>query len=117
MSKNPHHSPTRHVLGLAALSGLGLAATPAAHAAVLSPAAPAAPGVDGTAAAMATVHDAASRIGATQLYPLAHTPLDLLSNNLHVPVAGTDLSTFPVTAPFHDGLPLNEVPVVGKLLR
>jgi len=117
MSKNPHHSPTRRVLGLAALSGLGLAAAPAAHAAVLSPAAPAAPGVDGTAAAMATVHDAASRIGATQLYPLAHTPLDLLSNNLHVPVAGTDLSTFPVTAPFHDGLPLNEVPVVGKLLR
>lgn len=113
MSKNPH-SPARRVLGLAALSGLGLAAAPAAHAAVQYPAAP---GADGTAAAMATVHDATSRIGATQLYPLAHTPLDLLSNNLHVPVAGADLSTLPVTAPFRDGLPLNEVPIVGKLLR
>ena len=44
---------------------------------------------------MATVHSAAARLGATQLYPLAHTPLDLLSNNLHVPVGGADLSTFP----------------------
>ena len=113
MSKIPH-STTRRVLGLAALSGLGLAAAPAAHAAVQSPAAP---GADGTAAAMAVVHDSATRLGATQLYPLAHTPLDLLSNNLHVPVGGADLSTFPVTAPFDDGLPLNEVPVVGKLLR
>jgi hypothetical protein len=96
MSKNPHPA-TRRVLGLAALSGLGLAAAPAAHADAQSP--------------------AAAWIGATQLYPLAHTPLDLLSNNLHVPVGGADLSTFPVTVPFHDGLPLNEVPVVGKLLR
>lgn len=85
MSENPR-STARRLLGLAALSGLGLAAAPAAHA-------------------------------AAQLYPLAHTPLDLLSNNLRVPVGGADLSTFPVTAPLHDGLPLDEVPVVGKLLR
>ncbi|ACU69731.1 hypothetical protein Caci_0796 [Catenulispora acidiphila DSM 44928] len=88
MSKNPR-SAARRALSLAALSGLGLAAAPAAH--------------------------AAAGLGATQLYPLAHTPLDLLSNNLHVPVGGMDLSTFGVTAPFHDGLPLREVPVVGPL--
>jgi hypothetical protein len=91
MSKNPR-SAARRVLSLAALSGLGLTAAPAAHA-------------------------AATGLGSTQLYPLAHTPLDLLSNNLHVPVGGMDLATFGVTAPFHDGLPLREVPVVGALMH
>ena len=90
MSENPR-SAARRALGLAALTGLSLAAAPAAHAATAG-------------------------LGATPLYPLAHTPLDLLSNNLRVPVAGMDLSTFPVTTPFHDGLPLNEMPVVGTLL-
>ncbi|MEY9934896.1 hypothetical protein ABH926_009567 [Catenulispora sp. GP43] len=105
--------PTRRALGLAALSGLALTAAPAAHAAQSDdPAADA-----GSAAAMATFHHAAGALAATQLYPLAHTPLDLLSNNLHVPVAGMDLSTLPVTAPLHDGLPLREVPLVGRLLR
>jgi hypothetical protein len=33
-----------------------------------------------------------------------------------VPVGGTEVSTFPVTAPFHNGLPLSDVPVVGPLL-
>jgi hypothetical protein len=111
MSINPR-STTRRALGLAALSGLALVAAPAAHAATQPSDKP---GADaGTAAA--TFHQADARLAATPLYPLAHTPLDLLSNNLHVPVGGMDLSTFPVTAPFHEGLPLREVPVVGKLL-
>lgn len=108
MSKNPRPT-TRRVLGVAALSGLGLAVAPAAHAAPSSDA--------GSAAAMENVHHAAARLAATPLYPLAHTPLDLLSNNLHVPVGGMDVSTFGVTEPFHDGLPLGEVPVVGTLLH
>ena len=114
MSKNPR-SAARRALGLVALSGLGLTAAPAAHAATQPADYPGAEA--GTAAAMATVHDAATGLGATPLYPLAHTPLDVLSNNMHVPVGGMDLSTFPVTAPFHDGLPLREVPVVGTLLH
>jgi hypothetical protein len=102
MSKNPR-STARRVLGLAALPGLGLGlAAPAAHAAAV----PAVP----------TLHEATAGLADTPLYPLAHTPLDLLSNNLHVPVGGMDVSTFGVTAPFHDGLPLGEVPVVGRLL-
>lgn len=113
MSKNPH-SAARRLLGLAALSGLGLAAAPAAHAAAQNSDAPGAEA--GTAAAMATTHQAAAALGATPLYPLAHTPLDLLSNNFRVPVGGMDLSTVPLTAPFKDGLPLREVPVVGGLL-
>jgi hypothetical protein len=59
---------------------------------------------------------AASQLGGLPLYPLAGTPLDLLSNNLRVPVGGMDVSTFPVTAPLRDGLPLREVPIVGALL-
>ncbi|MBS2538740.1 hypothetical protein KGQ20_38940 [Catenulispora sp. NF23] len=114
MSINPH-STARRALGLAALSGLALVAAPAAHAASQSSDAPSADA--GTATAMATFHQATAGLAATPLYPLAHTPLDVLSNNLHVPVGGMDLSTFPVTAPFHDGLPLAEVPVVGKLLH
>jgi hypothetical protein len=87
-------STARRALGLAALSGLGLTAAPAAHATTQS----------------------AGGLGATRLYPLAHTPLDVLSNNLHVPVGGMDLSTFPVTAPFRDGLMLKDVPIAGDLL-
>ena len=87
MSKN-RRSAARCALGLTT-AGLALTAAPAAHAAGL---------------------------GATQLYPLAHTPLDVLSNNLRVPVGGMVLATAPVTAPFHDGLPLREVPVAGTLL-
>jgi hypothetical protein len=104
---------TRRTLGLAALTGLALTAAPAAHAAQNDD-----PTADaGTAAATATIHNATHSLGATELYPLAHTPLDLLSNNLHVPLAGMDLSTLPVTTPLHDGLPLREVPLVGRLLR
>ena len=114
MSKT-HHTAARRALGLAALSGLGLSAAPAAHAATRSSDITCTE--TGTTTALASVHDAASRLGATQLYPLAHTPLDVLSNNMHVPVAGLDLSTFPVTAPFRDGLPLREAPVVGGLLH
>ena len=106
MSKNPH-SAARRVLGLAALSGLALAAAPAAHAATQN---------DDIPGAAAGTHQATAALGATQLYPLAHTPLDLLSNNFRVPVGGMDLSTFPLTAPFKDGLPLREVPVVGTML-
>ncbi|WP_194907692.1 hypothetical protein [Catenulispora rubra] len=106
MSKNPH-SAARRVLGLAALSGLGLAAAPAAHAATQN---------DDITGAEAGTHQATAALGATPLYPLAHTPLDLLSNNFRVPVSGMDLSTFPLTAPFKDGLPLREVPVVGTVL-
>jgi hypothetical protein len=58
----------------------------------------------------------AGQIGGLHLYPLAGTPLDVLSNNVRVPVGGLDASTFPVTAPFRDGLPLGEMPVVGALL-
>lgn len=113
MSKNPHRA-----LSLAALSGLALLAAPAAAHAATAAAQPADPNTAeaGTAAAIATMHSATAGLGATPLYPLAHTPLDLLSNNLRVPVTGMDLSTFPLTAPFRDGLPLNEVPVVGTLL-
>jgi hypothetical protein len=113
MSNNPR-SAARRALGLAALSGLALAAAPAAHAATEPSDGPSADA--GTAAARMTAHQATPGLAATPLYPLAHSPLDLLSNNLHVPVGGMDLSTFAVTAPFHDGLPLSEVPVVGKLL-
>ena len=113
MSKNST-SAARCALGLAALSGLALAAAPTAHAAAQPSDVPSADA--GTAAAMATAHEATAGLAATPLYPLAHTPLDLLSNNLRVPVSGMDLSTFPLTAPFHDGLPLREVPVVGTLL-
>lgn len=115
MSKNPR-SPARRVLGVVALSGLGLAAAPAAHAAAGAHS-DVTDGRAGTSAAMENVHQAAAGLAATPLYPLAHTPLDLLSNNLHVPFGGMDVSTFGVTAPFHDGLPVGEVPVVGKLLR
>lgn len=86
----------RRALGLAALSGLSLAAAPAAHAAT--------PSADGLAGGLAD----------TQLYPLAHTPLDVLSNNLRVPVGGMELTTFPVTAPFRDGLMLRDLPLMGE---
>ncbi|NUR62283.1 MAG: hypothetical protein HOV87_27030 [Catenulispora sp.] len=56
-------------------------------------------------------------LAAMPLYPLAGTPLDLLSNNLVVPVGGTEVSTFPVTEPLRNGLPLEDVPVVASLLK
>jgi len=65
---------------------------------------------------MATARQATAALAATPLYPLAHTPLDLLSNNFRGTGRGMDLSTFPLTAPFKDGLPLREVPVVGTVL-
>ncbi len=102
------------LLGLAAVAGLGLAAAPAAHA-------------DGTLSALGaspdlgtvdsgTTQASTAQLGGVQLYPLAGTPLDLLSNSLRVPVGGMDVSTLPVTAPLQDGLPLREIPVVGTLL-
>lgn len=66
--------------------------------------------------ALAGAQTGVGQAGGLHLYPLAGTPLDLLSNNVRVPVGGMDVSTFPITAPFRDGLPLGEVPVVGSLL-
>lgn len=143
--RRTHRAPAR-LLGLAAVAGLGLAAAPAAHAAVASKAVAsksvaknAAPKVAQknagrkaavkTAAKTATPHptgapkpaaapapDSGSQLGGLPLYPLVGTPLDLLSNNLRVPVGGMDVSTFPVTAPLRDGLPLREVPIVGPMV-
>jgi hypothetical protein len=101
----------RRILGLAAVVGAGAVGPGVAHAdaADRSEGAPADSALSGAAA------DAGPAAG-LRLYPLAGTPLDLLSNNVRVPVGGMDVSTFPVTAPFRDGLPLSEVPVVGSLL-
>jgi hypothetical protein len=95
------------LLGLTTAAGFGVFAAPPAHAADAP---------TGTAVDTAAQQAATSEIGGVQLYPLAGTPLDLLSNNLSVPVGGMDFSTFPVTGPLRDGLPLREVPVVGTLL-
>jgi hypothetical protein len=96
----------RRILGLAAVVGAGAVAPGVAHAdaADRPEGAPSDSALSGAAA------------GGLHLYPLAGTPLDLLSNNVRVPVGGMDVSTFPLTAPFRDGLPLGEVPVVGSLL-
>jgi hypothetical protein len=101
----------RRILGLAAVVGAGAVAPGVAHAdaADRSEAAPSDSALTGAAAGV-------GQAGGLHLYPLAGTPLDLLSNNVRVPVGGMDLSTFPVTAPFRDGLPLGEVPVIGSLL-
>ena len=102
MSKT-HRAVTR-ALGLAALSGLSLAAAPAAMA-----------GTAATTQGM-SAGDVTEGLTAMPLYPLAGGPLDLLSNNVRIPVGGTEVSTFPVTAPFRHGLPLRDVPVLGSLL-
>ena len=99
-----HVRRTIPLLGLAAV-GVGVAA-PAAHADDLFP------DVPGSAAREA----GDQQLGGMALYPVAGSPLDVLSNNVRVPVGGMDVSTFPVTAPLRDGLPLREVPVVGTLL-
>ncbi|WP_344658158.1 hypothetical protein [Catenulispora subtropica] len=89
----------RRVASAAVLTGLGLAAAP------------------GCAGAAQASDDAGLRsLGAVPLYPLAGGPLDLLSNNVVIPLGGTQLSTVPVTAPFQDGLLLRDVPVAGSLL-
>lgn len=93
MSEN-HRIPARAV-SLTALAGLAMAAAPAAR-------------------ATGAVTDG---LAALPLYPLARTPLDVLSNNLVVPVGGTEVSTFPVTAPLRNGLPLGEVPVMASFLK
>jgi hypothetical protein len=108
MSKNPG-STARRALGIAALSGLALAAAPAAHAASR----PDSTGSDETAP---TAHQITENFADVPLYPIAGSPFDLLTNAVHVPVGGMDLSTLPVTAPFKHGLPLRDVPVVGALL-
>lgn len=107
MSKT-HRAVTR-ALGLAALSGLSLAVAPAATAATAATQASDSP--HGMAAGEVT-----EGLTAMPLYPLAGGPLDLLSNNVRIPVGGTEVSTFPVTAPFRHGLPLRDVPVLGSLL-
>jgi hypothetical protein len=106
--RKSHRAPAR-LLGLAAVAGLGLAAAPAAHADAAQQGAALPQGA-------AAQQDGVSQLGGIPLYPLAGTPLDLLSNNLRVPVGGMDVSTFPVTSPLRNGLPLREVPLVGKLL-
>lgn len=93
------------LLGLAAVAGATCLGVPAAHAAATS-----------DSADVAGQREGLQELGAVPLYPLANTPADLLSNNLRVPVGGTDLSTFPVTAPLHDGLPVRDLPLLGTLL-
>jgi hypothetical protein len=85
------------VASVTGLAGLAIAAAPAARA----------------------TDEAAKEpdLASLPLYPLAGTPLDVLSNNLVVPVGGTEVSTFPVTAPLHKGLPLGEMPVTASLLK
>jgi hypothetical protein len=107
-SSKQHKSAARRtvpLLGLAA-SGLSALSAPAAHADTFSSVAP----------DTAAQRSALSEIGGVQLYPIAGTPLDLLSNSLRVPMGGMDMTTLPVTAPFRDGLPLRELPLVGSVL-
>lgn len=101
----------RRILGLAAVVGAGAVAPGVAHADAADQTGAPAPD-----SALSGAASGVGQAGGLHLYPLAGTPLDLLSNNVRVPVGGMDVSTFPVTAPFRDGLPLSEVPVVGALL-
>ncbi|GAA2062325.1 hypothetical protein GCM10009839_86800 [Catenulispora yoronensis] len=114
MFKN--HRATTRALGLATLTGIALAGAPAALAATHAP--DDSGGWTAVPEALSAVssHDVADGLDYIKLYPLAGGPLDLLSNTVRVPVGGAQLSTFPITAPFHDGLPLREVPIVHSLL-
>lgn len=100
-----NHRFASRALGLAALTGAALTAAPAAWAAVPD-----------SAPNTMTPAELTRGLAAVPLYPLAGGPLDLLSNNLTVPVGGTEVATFPLTAPFRNRLPLRDVPVVGSLL-
>jgi len=111
------NNTARRVLGLAALSGIGLAAAPAAHAATQAP--------DTADGPMPTTYSAPPQfttdsmtdgLKSMPLYPLGGTTFDPLSNSLTLPMGDGALSTAPLTEPFEHKLPLRDVPVLGDLV-
>jgi hypothetical protein len=57
-----------------------------------------------------------SRLGHFKLYPLAGTGIDPLSNVVSTSLGGIPVSTGPVSQMVSDGLPINDLPMVGPLL-
>lgn len=56
-----------------------------------------------------------SRLGRFKLYPLAGTGIDPLSNVVSTSLGGIPVSTAPVSQMVADGLPVNDLPVIGPL--
>ena len=56
------------------------------------------------------------QLGGMKLYPLAHSGLDVLSNQVGSNLSGLPVSTAPINDFFEDGAPLGQVPLVGTLL-
>ena len=94
-----------------------MAAAPLASAATGADAVlPASSTLAGTASASAAATAAAwARLGSVRLYPLAGTGIDPLSNVVGTSVGGIPISTQPVTDTVSDGLPISDLPVVGRL--
>lgn len=58
-----------------------------------------------------------SRLGRMELYPLAGSSLNPLSNSVDTNLSGMPLSTGPVSSMLQNGLPVSTLPVVGGLLN
>jgi hypothetical protein len=108
------------IAGRAALASLGAglavgAAAPLASAAAIPDSPRAAQ--PGAAPARFDASDAAdwSSLGDFKLYPLAGTGIDPLSNVVGTEVGGVPVSTAPISAMASDGVPVNDLPVIGSL--
>lgn len=62
-------------------------------------------------------HPDFSRLGHTELYPLAGSGVDPLTNTVSTNLSGIPLSTNPVSSMFGNGLPANSLPMVGEVLN
>jgi len=75
---------------------------------------PSAAMLGGTGTAGTTAADW-ERLGHVKLYPLAGTGIDPLSNVVDTSIGGIPVSTQPVTAMVSDGLPVSDLPLVGRV--